>query len=110
MKFIDGFLDTNVHYKWDNKIPAIELVSSGELITISIPDSSTKQLKRNYGTAELKRIDDSMIEGLVGPIYVQEVCLGDTLRISIKKIIPGDWDGQPYFLNSVCSVRCLRIF
>ena len=61
MKSIDGFLDRNICYWWDNKTPPIERMSSGELVTISIPDSSTKQLKKNYGTAELKRIDDSKI-------------------------------------------------
>ena len=97
MKVIDGFVDRNIHYRWDNKTPPIEKVSSGECISISIPDSSTKQIKKDHTTAELKRIDESMIDGIVGPIYVEEAKPGDTIKIAIKKIIPGNWGWTAIF-------------
>ncbi|MEM3676411.1 MAG: acetamidase/formamidase family protein [Thermoplasmataceae archaeon] len=91
MKTVDGFKDSNIHFKWEPNLAPIEYVDSGSEILLKIPDSSTKQIKEGFTTSDLKSINNELFDGAVGPIYVDGAEPGDTLKITIKKIEVANW-------------------
>lgn len=97
MRKIDGFLDRNVHYRWDRRIEPIEHIAHGETVSISIPDSSTKQITRASVTNDLKGLDENRIDGLIGPLYVRDAEPGNVLRITIERMKVGDWGWTAIF-------------
>ncbi|MDS0256546.1 acetamidase/formamidase family protein [Thermoplasmatales archaeon AK] len=91
MKTVDGFKDSNIHFKWDPNLSPIEYVDSGSDLVIQIPDSSTKQIKETFQTSDLAGIDNQLFDGAVGPIFVEGAEPGDALKITINKIETGNW-------------------
>jgi acetamidase/formamidase len=91
MRTIDGYKEENLHFNWSAKNIPIAHIIPGEKINIKIPDSSTLQIKKNYSTEDLKKIDNSKVDAAVGPIYVDGAEEGDTIKISIESIETGDW-------------------
>lgn len=91
MKVIDGFKNENLHFRWSPANIPVEHVSPGETLTIKIPDSSTKQIQKDFNSEDLKKIDDSKVDAAVGPVYVDGAEKGDTLKIEIKSIEVGTW-------------------
>ncbi|AFZ69952.1 putative acetamidase/formamidase [Caldisphaera lagunensis DSM 15908] len=88
---IDGFMDSNVHFKWSNKLKPIAYVNSGDELLIKVPDSSTKQIKYDFKTEDLSKLDSSKFDGAVGPIYVYDAKPGDALEVEIQDIKVDKW-------------------
>jgi len=91
MKQIDGKDTKNIHFSWNSSNNPVLYMDSGETVSISVPDSSTWQIKREYKTDDLRRIDSSRYDGAVGPIYVNGAMPGDTLEIDLKEIKTAPW-------------------
>ena len=91
MKVIDGYKEGNIHFKWSPHSSPVAHISPGEKISIKIPDSSTMQIKKDYSTADLAKIDHSRVDAAVGPVYVDGAEKGDTLKIKIESIETGTW-------------------
>ncbi|MHB1708739.1 MAG: acetamidase/formamidase family protein [Thermoplasmataceae archaeon] len=91
MKHLDGKDPKNIHFTWTASNTPVLSVDSGETVSISIPDSSTWQIRREYRTEDLKKIDSSRYDGAVGPIYVNGAAPGDTLEIDLKEIVTAPW-------------------
>jgi len=88
---IDGTNIQNMHFVWSNKIKPIVRARSGDLVSISVPDSSTMQVKQNWSTSDLVKMDKALLDGAVGPIYVEGAQKGDTLEVEILDIKVGSW-------------------
>ncbi|MGC9048402.1 MAG: acetamidase/formamidase family protein, partial [Caldisphaera sp.] len=65
MKKLDGFNLSNVHFKWSPLIKPVLFIDPSEEVEISIPDSSTNQIKENFTTDDLSKIDQSKFDGAV---------------------------------------------
>ncbi|MEM4066628.1 MAG: acetamidase/formamidase family protein [Candidatus Micrarchaeaceae archaeon] len=91
MKEIDGWKDENLHAKWSGELKPIENISDGESFKVIIPDSSTKQIKKNFTDEDLKMVDSSKFDMAVGPLYVEGAKPGDLLEITLEKIKTADW-------------------
>ncbi|MCL5679464.1 MAG: acetamidase/formamidase family protein [Candidatus Thermoplasmatota archaeon] len=91
MKHLDGKDPKNIHFTWTASNKPVVFMDSDETIAISIPDSSTWQIKREYRTEDLRKIDSSRYDGAVGPIYVNGAAPGDTLEINLKEIKTAPW-------------------
>ncbi len=88
---IDGFIENNVHFKWNNKIKPIAYVNSGEELLIKVPDSSINQIKYDSRTEDLSKLDMNKVDGAVGPIYINDAKPGDTLEVEIQDIKVNNW-------------------
>jgi len=91
MKSLDGRNLNNLHFKWNSTNKPVLRVSEGEEFEVIIPDSSTMQVKRNSNLSDLRKIDSSLFDGAVGPVYVDGTEPGDCITVNIKKIETEDW-------------------
>ncbi|MEM0136618.1 MAG: acetamidase/formamidase family protein [Thermoplasmatales archaeon] len=94
---MDGNKKENVHYYWDSANRPVATVDSGEELKISIPDSSTLQIRRNSKEEDLKLIDWGKVDGAVGPIFINNAKPGDALKIQILDVEIGDWGWTAIF-------------
>jgi acetamidase/formamidase len=99
LKKLDGFNLSNVHFKWSPLIKPVLFIDPSEEVEISIPDSSTNQIKENFTTDDLSKIDQSKFDGAVGPIYINGAKPGDAISITLKKIEIGDWGWSAILSN-----------
>jgi acetamidase/formamidase len=87
---IDGSLLSNIHFKWSAKNKPIATIRRGEMVKIKIPDSSTNQIRKDWGASDLEKLDFSKVDACVGPIYVDDARKGDTLEVELLNIEPGE--------------------
>ncbi len=88
---IDGRSPGNIHFKWSKGIKPIARVQNGGSVQLIVPDSSTMQVQESWKTADLKKLNKKLVNGAVGPIWVEEAMKGDTLEIEIMDIKAGIW-------------------
>lgn len=91
MIVIDGRKEENLHYKWSPNLRPIANVRSGDEIYVIVPDSSTWQIKPDFTTEDLGKIDGSKFDAAVGPIFVDGAEPGDALMVEIEDIEVSDW-------------------
>lgn len=88
---LDGTKEANLHFKWSPSIkPAIK-IEQNEEIEIIVPDSSTMQIKEDWKTEDLEKLDNNKLDGAVGPIFINGAEPGDLLQIEMIGIKPGRW-------------------
>lgn len=66
-------------------------IRKGEEVKVVIPDSSTNQIKENWSSSDLKKLDFSKVDASVGPIYVEGAHKGDTLEVELVSVEPGEF-------------------
>ena len=91
MKILDGYQEKNLHFHWSSANKPAMNIEPGETLLIRIPDSSTMQIKDDFTTKDLKKIDHSKIDAGVGPVYVNGAKPGDTIKVKIEKLTAGSW-------------------
>jgi acetamidase/formamidase len=91
MQVIDGTDLKNIHFKWTNSNRPIASIENGEIVSALIPDSSTMQVKEDWSKTDIAKMDTSLVDGAVGPIYINGAKKGDVLRIDILDIKVGSW-------------------
>ena len=106
MKKLDGFDITNVHFSWSPNNQSKLFVKPEEEVEVLIPDSSTNQIKENFTTEDLNKIDESKFDGAIGPIYVEGAKEGDALKVTIEKIEVSNW-GWSAILKNFCLLKGL---
>jgi acetamidase/formamidase len=79
------------HLAWDNSIPPIATVASGDLITIDALDASCGQLGASSTTEDVAALDFDRVDQVNGPVAVEGAAVGDTLEIEIVEVRPGGW-------------------
>jgi len=93
MQVIDGTLQDlkNIHFKWSKNIKPVASVKDGEIISVLIPESSTMQVREDWTVEDLKRMNVSILDAAVGPIYVEGAKESQVLRVDILDIQVGSW-------------------
>src|SRR5579872_1136767 len=93
MQVIDGTAPglKHIHFKWSKSIAPIASVKDGEIISMIIPDSSTMQVKENWTAEDLKKMDNSLLDAAVGPIFVEGANEVQVLRVDILDVQVGQW-------------------
>ncbi len=91
MQVIDGTEAKNLHFKWSRNNKPVAAAKDGEIITVIIPDSSTMQVKENWTAQDLKKMDMSLLDAAVGPVFVEGAHCGQVLRVDILDIQVGTW-------------------
>lgn len=79
------------HLAWDNSIPPIATVGSGDVVTFDALDASCGQLSASSTVADIAALDFSRVDQVNGPIAVEGAEVGDTLEIEMLDLQPADW-------------------
>ncbi|EIN06506.1 Formamidase [Punctularia strigosozonata HHB-11173 SS5] len=79
------------HLAWDNSIPPVLRVSSGETIHFDCLDASNGQLDANSTTTTLASMVFSQLDQVNGPIYVEGAKSGDVLQVEVIDVKAADW-------------------
>lgn len=79
------------HLAWDNSIPPVLTVESGETIQIDAVEASGGQFSPNSTLDDMARLDFAACDPVQGPIYVRGAEPGDTLQIDLLELTPADW-------------------
>ena len=80
-----------VHYRWDNTLPPVAEVESGDTIVADLQEVSGGQITRSSTVADLTRMDADRVYPLAGPVLVKGARRGDVLAVEILDLQPGDW-------------------
>jgi acetamidase/formamidase len=79
------------HLAWDNSIPPIATVASGDVVTIDALDASCGQLHADSTVEDIRALDFARVDQVNGPIAVEGAEVGDTLEIEMLDLQPADW-------------------
>jgi acetamidase/formamidase len=79
-----------IHHGWDNTLEPSLRVSSGDVVHYDLLMAGHGQV-REGDTFEQTNFDFDTLYNLLGPLYVEGARPGDTLRIEIVDLKPGEW-------------------
>jgi acetamidase/formamidase len=79
-----------VHHGWDRTLAPVLRIASGDVIHYDLRMAGHDQIAEGDGYAEA-RLDFDTLYHLSGPVFVEGAAPGDTLRIEILELEPGDW-------------------
>lgn len=79
------------HLAWDNSIPPIATIQSGEIISFDLLDASCGQIVPESTVEAISRLDFSQVDQVNGPIFIEGAEPGDTLEIELLDLQPADW-------------------
>jgi acetamidase/formamidase len=78
-------------FVWDNSIPPIAEVESGDIVELEIADASGGQITRESDVGQLASFDLERVNPVTGPIFVKGAQPGDVLMVEILEFRPQDW-------------------
>ena len=81
----------NIHNRWNNALPPVLAISSGDTVTIETRDAVDGHFTINSTSADIATRDSLKVHPLTGPIYVRKARPGDVLKIDILKYELSDW-------------------
>jgi acetamidase/formamidase len=81
---------TRVHHQWDNRLEPILRVASGDTVRYELRMAGHGQVSEGASYADTA-FDFSTLYHLSGPVSVEGARPGDTLRVDILELQPGDW-------------------
>ena len=79
------------HLAWDNSIPPIARIASGEIVAFDLLDAGGGQIGPQSTVETIRTLDFSRVDQVNGPIYVEGATPGDTLEIEFLDLQPTDW-------------------
>src|SRR5947209_3253027 len=79
------------HLAWDNSIPPIATVASGDVVEIDALDASCGQLHAESTVDDIRALDFGRVDQVNGPIAVDGAEVGDTLEIEMLDLQPAQW-------------------
>ena len=79
------------HLLWDNSIPPILTINSGEIVDFDCLDASNGQINSQSTDQTITSLDFSKLDQVNGPIYIRDAEPGDTLEVEIIDIKTADW-------------------
>lgn len=80
----------HIHHAWDLSLEPPLTIASGDTVHYDIPMAGAGQVQLGASYAETN-FDFGTIYNLAGPLRVEGAEPGDTLRIDILRLEPGDW-------------------
>src|SRR2546422_8978948 len=82
-----------VHYRWDNALPPVAEVESGDVIFADLQEVSGGQITRSSTAADLNRMDSDRVYPLAGPVFVKGARRGDVLAGEVLDRLPAGGGG-----------------
>jgi acetamidase/formamidase len=79
------------HLAWDQSIPPLATIASGETISFDLLDASCGQITPDATVATIGALDFSQVDQVNGPIFVEGARPGDTLEIEFLELQPAEW-------------------
>lgn len=79
------------HLAWDNSIPPVAAIASGDIVTIDALDASCGQLTADSTVDDIAALDFARVDQVNGPIAVEGANFGDTLEIEMLNVQPAGW-------------------
>ncbi|KAI0804795.1 Formamidase [Irpex lacteus] len=79
------------HLAWDNSIPPVVRIKSGETVNFDCLDASNGQITATSTSASLNSLVFDQLDQVNGPVYVEGALPGDTLQIDILEITTAEW-------------------
>jgi acetamidase/formamidase len=108
-------IDANrIHHGWDNTLDPTLRVTSGDVVHYDLLMAGHGQVHEG-ATFEETSFDFDTLYNLLGPVYVEGARPGDTLRVEIVSLDPGEW-GWCVILSELGTLpdqfpdSCLRTF
>ena len=84
-------IDTErVHHGWDNRLEPLLRIASGDTVHYDLRMAGHGQIREGDTYAETQ-LDFATLYHLSGPVFVDGARPGDTLRVDIVSLTPGDW-------------------
>ncbi|KAJ6455266.1 Formamidase [Mycena vitilis] len=79
------------HLAWDNSIPPVLRVKSGETVTFDCLDASNGQITPTSTIEAINSLVFSQLDQVNGPVFVEGAVPGDTLQIDVLSVEPASW-------------------
>ena len=79
------------HLAWDNSIPPIATITSGEAVSFDLLDAAGGQIGPDSTVETIRTLDFSRVDQVNGPIFVEGAETGDTLEIEFLDLQPANW-------------------
>ena len=79
-----------IHHRWDNTLEPSLRVVSGDTVHYDLLMAGHKQVQEGASFDDVS-FDFDTLYNLLGPVYVEGARPGDTLRVDILALEPGDW-------------------
>lgn len=79
------------HFVWDNAIPPVKTVASGEALTFEIMDAWDGQLTSKSTVDDISKGDPARVNPVTGPVFIDGAQPGDTLAVRIEAYKPSGW-------------------
>src|SRR5256886_7353518 len=81
---------SRVHHHWDNRLEPTLRVASGDVVSFQLAMAARGQIHEG-ATYEETSFDFDTLYNLLGPVLVEDARPGDTLRVEVVSLEPGDW-------------------
>jgi len=81
---------TRFHHAWDSRLEPTLSIASGDVVTFELEMTGAGQIREDDSYAHTS-FDMATIYRLLGPVSVAEARPGDTLRVEILSLTPGEW-------------------
>ena len=81
---------TAVHHAWDRTLEPVLTIASGDTVHYDLRMAGHGQIAEGDGYDQAQMDFDTLYH-LSGPLFVEGAAPGDTLRIEIVELEPGDW-------------------
>ncbi|KAF8522385.1 hypothetical protein JB92DRAFT_3110736 [Gautieria morchelliformis] len=91
MSSIHAVKRAHSHLAWDNSIPPVLTINSGDTVSFDCLDASNGQITPASTTASLASLVFSQLDQVNGPVYVSSASPGDTLQVEVLAIETADW-------------------
>ncbi len=79
-----------IHHAWDNSLEPTLRVDSGDVVGYDLLMAGHGQVTEGDAFAQTS-FDFDTLYNLLGPVHVNGASAGDTLRVDIVELTPGDW-------------------
>jgi acetamidase/formamidase len=79
-----------VHHQWDRTLEPVLTITSGDAVHFDLRMAGHGQIAEGDGYDQAQMDFDTLYH-LSGPVFVESAAPGDTLRIEILELEPGDW-------------------
>ncbi|KAI0350746.1 Formamidase [Trametes cingulata] len=79
------------HLAWDNSIPPVLRVASGDTITFDCLDASNGQITPTSTSASLATLVFAQLDQVNGPVFVEGATPGDTLQVDVLDVRTAKW-------------------
>jgi acetamidase/formamidase len=78
------------HHSWDNTLEPTLTVAAGDTVHYDLLMAGHGQVHEGDAFGDTK-FDFDTLYNLLGPLYVEDAKPGDTLKVEILELTPGDW-------------------